>query len=57
MRVYAQSYREGFQAMLEAPGSYCAYAVMYITMCLMKIFSLATETFQEQMRCVYVDTR
>jgi len=46
----AQSYREGFQAMMEPPGSYCAYASLYITMCLIKIFSLATETFEEQHR-------
>lgn len=48
--LLVQTAREGFGAILEAPGSYCAYAVLYITMCLMKILSLATETFQEQMR-------
>jgi hypothetical protein len=40
--------------MMEPPGSYCAYACMYITMCLIKIFSLATDTFQEQYRYVRV---
>lgn len=34
--------------MLEPPGSYCAYACMYITACLIKIFTLATNTFEEQ---------
>jgi hypothetical protein len=48
--LMVQLYREGFLAVMEPPGSYCAYAALYITMCLMKIFSLATETFQEQMR-------
>jgi hypothetical protein len=36
--------------MLEPPGSYCAYACMYITSCLIKIFTLATNTFEEQHR-------
>ena len=35
-------------AMLEAPGSYCAYACMYITSCLIKVFTLATNTYEEQ---------
>jgi hypothetical protein len=35
---------------MEPPGSYCAYAVLYITMCLIKIFTLATNTFEEQYR-------
>ena len=54
--THTQTYREGFKAMMEPPGSYCAYACMYITMCLIKIFSLATDTFQEQYRyvCMYV---
>jgi hypothetical protein len=44
-------YREGgYIALLEAPGSYCAYAVMYITACLIKIFTLATNTYEEQRR-------
>ena len=34
--------------MLEAPGSYCAYACMYITCCLIKLFTLATHTYEEQ---------
>ena len=38
--------------MMEPPGSYCAYACLYITMCLIKIFTLATDTFQEQYRYV-----
>lgn len=45
-----QTYREGFQAIMEPPGSYCAYACLYITMCLIKIFTLATSTFEEQYR-------
>lgn len=32
-----QIYREGFTAILDAPGSYCAYACMYITCCLIKV--------------------
>lgn len=44
------TYHEGFDALLGAPGSYCAYACMYITTCLVKIFSLATQTFEEQDR-------
>jgi len=31
-------------------GSYCAYACLYITMCLIKIFTTATATFEEQYR-------
>lgn len=34
--------------MLEAPGSYCAYACLYITCCLIKLFTLATNTYEEQ---------
>ena len=33
---------------MEPPGSYCAYACLYITLCLLKIFTLATNTFEEQ---------
>jgi hypothetical protein len=36
--------------MLEAPGSYLAYACMYITCCLIKLFTLATNTYEEQHR-------
>ena len=36
--------------MMEPPGSYCAYACLYITMCLIKIFTIATNTFEEQFR-------
>ena len=46
--VIVQTYREGFQAMMEPPGSYCAYACLYVTMCLIKIFTIATNTFEEQ---------
>lgn len=28
--------REGFEAMLAPPGSYCAYMCMYLTMCLIR---------------------
>jgi hypothetical protein len=45
-----QIYREGLQAMLEPPGSYLAYACMYITCCLIKLFTLATNTYEEQHR-------
>jgi hypothetical protein len=48
--VCYQTYHEGFSALLGAPGSYCAYACMYITTCLVKIFTLATQTFEEQDR-------
>lgn len=48
--VIIQTFRDGFQAMLEPPGSYCAYGSLYITMCLLKIFNFAMETFDEQMR-------
>lgn len=48
--VCYQTYHEGFNALLGAPGSYCAYACMYITTCLVKIFTLATQTFEEQDR-------
>eukprot|EP01034_Spumella_vulgaris_P023339 gene23339-29551_t len=48
-----QMYREGFkQALFESPGSYCAYACMYLTSCLIKLFTLATKTYEEQHRHV-----
>lgn len=34
--------------MLNPPGSYCAYASVYLTVCLIRIFGLATKTFLEQ---------
>ena len=40
----------GHMAMLEPPGSYCAYGCMYITTCLIKIFTIATHTYEEQHR-------
>lgn len=43
-------WRDGFQALMEPPGSYCAYMCLYLTMCLIKIFTLATSTFEEQQR-------
>lgn len=43
-----QLLREGSSAVLEAPASYCAYACLYITTCLIKIFTLATNTYEEQ---------
>ncbi|KAJ1432800.1 hypothetical protein B484DRAFT_394774 [Ochromonadaceae sp. CCMP2298] len=46
----SQICREGLPAMLEPPGSYCAYACMYITCCLIKLFTLATNTYEEQHR-------
>lgn len=45
-----QTWSEGFQAMMEPPGSYCTYASLYVTMCLIKIFTIATSTFEEQHR-------
>lgn len=50
--LVVQIIREGWShtALLESPGSYCAYACMYITSCLIKIFSLATATYEEQHR-------
>ncbi len=44
----SQTWDEGFTAILESPGNYCAFAVLYVTMCLLKIFTLATSTFEEQ---------
>lgn len=54
--LLAQVWREGggYSAMLEPPGSYCAYASMYITCCLIKIFTLATNTYEEQHRHIQV---
>ena len=40
--------------MLEPPGSYLAYACMYITCCLIKLFTLATNTYEEQHRHIAV---
>lgn len=42
----------GHKAILEPPGSYAAYSCMYITACLIHIFTLATNTFEEQHRHV-----
>jgi hypothetical protein len=39
---------EGFAVILGPPGCYIAYACMYLTTCLLKIFNLATCTFEEQ---------
>jgi len=50
--LITSTYSDGFSAMMEPPGSYCAYACMYITSCLIKIFTLATSTFEEQHRHV-----
>eukprot|EP00602_Paraphysomonas_sp_CaronLab_P003263 CAMPEP_0185019062 /NCGR_PEP_ID=MMETSP1103-20130426/1672_1 /TAXON_ID=36769 /ORGANISM="Paraphysomonas bandaiensis, Strain Caron Lab Isolate" /LENGTH=547 /DNA_ID=CAMNT_0027549141 /DNA_START=667 /DNA_END=2310 /DNA_ORIENTATION=- len=50
MVLAAQIYREGYDAMLEPPGSYCGYASLYLTCCLIRIFTLATSTFEEQRR-------
>mmetsp|Transcript_13338 Transcript_13338/g.13831 ORF Transcript_13338/g.13831 Transcript_13338/m.13831 type:complete len:658 (+) Transcript_13338:26-1999(+) len=44
----------GIDAMLEPPASYCAYASLYFTCCLIRIFTLATTTFEEQMRHIVV---
>ncbi|CAN0466723.1 unnamed protein product, partial [Laminaria digitata] len=44
----AQIFREGLDAMLNPPGSYCAYASVYLTVCLIRIFGLATNTYLEQ---------
>jgi len=49
-----QIYHDGFQAILEPPGSYCAYANLYITLCLLKIFNFATQTFEEQFRHISI---
>lgn len=38
----------GHNAIMESPGNYCAYAGMYITSCLIKLFTLATNTYEEQ---------
>ena len=35
-------------ALLEPPGSYCAYGCLYCTMCVIKLFNIATQTFEEQ---------
>lgn len=43
-----QIFKEGLHAILSPPGSYCAYASVYLTICLIRIFGLATKTFQEQ---------
>lgn len=43
-----QIFREGLDAMLNPPGSYCAYASVYLTVCLIRIFGLATKTYLEQ---------
>lgn len=43
-----QIVREGRDAMLNPPGSYCAYASVYLTVCLIRIFGLATKTYLEQ---------
>lgn len=48
--VLVQVGNDGFQALLEPPGSYCGYACLYFTMCLIRIFTLATSTFEEQHR-------
>lgn len=48
--LIVQTYRDGLKAMMEPPGNYCAYACLYITMCLLKIFTLATSTYEEQHR-------
>ena len=52
--VVIQTTRDGFQALLEPPGSYCAYAGLYITLCLLKIFNYATMTFEEQFRHINI---
>lgn len=46
--LLTQLYEYGFSAIMEPPGSYCAYACLYLTMCLVRIFTLATSTFEEQ---------
>ena len=46
--LIAALFQDGFIALREAPGSYCAYACMYFTLCLIKIFNIATQTFEEQ---------
>ena len=48
MVLLYQYAREGFDALLSAPGSYCGYACLYLTLCLIKIFTIATQTFEEQ---------
>ena len=52
--VVIQIWREGFKAILEPPGSYCAYAGLYITCCMIRIFNFATSTFEEQYRHVHL---
>ena len=42
----------GFVCIMSAPGSYCAYLCLYYATCLIKIFTLATSTFEEQQRHV-----
>jgi len=46
----SQCFENGSDAMREAPGSYCAYASLYLCTCLIHIFTLATSTFEEQQR-------
>lgn len=50
--LVSHSIENGFAAMMTAPGSYCAYLCLYYTTCLIKIFTLATSTFEEQQRHV-----
>ncbi len=50
--LVAQTADAGFAALLEPPGSYCAYACLYFTLCLVKVFTFATLTFEEQHRHV-----
>eukprot|EP01038_Epipyxis_sp_PR26KG_P008880 gene8880-11977_t len=52
--LMTQFIKDGHDAILEPPGSYCAYACMYITSCLIKLFTLATNTFEEQHRHILV---
>lgn len=46
--IHHQIFREGLDAILNPPGSYCAYASVYLTVCLIRIFGLATKTYLEQ---------
>jgi hypothetical protein len=45
-----QMCREGFRAVRTPPASFTGYASVYLTMCLIRIFTLATNTFNEQHR-------
>lgn len=46
--LYQFYYERSLHILLESPGTYSSYACFYITSCMIKIFSIATKTFEEQ---------